>query len=110
MLRERPVWLGETPESTKKQRFIQDQLQRVLQIFQLLVQGVSHTPFLSLTTALQSICEAAPGAARLPGTVEPTDSSVPAAVLKLRDRNNQGPYSLTVYFSAQPGTCCFLFL
>lgn len=95
MLRERSVWLGEASERTEKQRVTQDQLQSIPPMLQLLVQGVPQSPFLSLTTSLWSVCEAAPGAARLPGTVEPTDSSVPAALLKLRDRNNQGPYSLT---------------
>lgn len=65
------------------------------QCHQVSLAGLELVTFLSLTTSLWSVCEAAPGAARLPGTVEPTDSSVPAALLKLRDRNNQGPYSLT---------------
>lgn len=49
-----------------------------LQTLHILIQGVPQTPFLSLTTALWSTCEAAPGAAWLPGTVDPTDLSVPA--------------------------------
>lgn len=62
-----------------------------LQTLHILIQGVPQTPFLSLTTALWSTCEAAPGAAWLPGTVDPTDLSVPAADLKLKDRNNPVP-------------------
>lgn len=86
-----------------------------LQTLHILIQGVPQTPFLSLTTALWSTCEAAPGAAWLPGTVDPTDLSVPAADLKLKDRNNPVPTASQPAhnhesFSARPGAWCFLSL